>query len=116
MLACSCCCGFDGCPISRVAITANNVSCQGRYATAATGGAQHSLVLTADGLFSFGRNDSGQLGCAERISKSDWGVSIDTPQEVRPGSFGNVSRGCALRNMTSRDITDLQLREEKRVS
>lgn len=48
-----------------------------------TGGAQHSLVLTTEGLFSFGRNDSGQLGCTEEMSKDDWGAFEKYPMEVR---------------------------------
>ena len=46
------------------------------------GGAQHSLVLTTEGLFSFGRNDSGQLGCKEKLSKDDWGAFEKLPMEV----------------------------------
>lgn len=50
---------------------------------AAAGGAQHSLVLTTEGLFSFGRNDSGQLGCTASLGKDDWGAFEKTPMEVR---------------------------------
>lgn len=50
---------------------------------AAAGGAQHSLVLTTEGLFSFGRNDSGQLGCTASLSKDDWGAFEKNPMEVR---------------------------------
>lgn len=49
---------------------------------AAAGGAQHSLVLTTEGLFSFGRNDSGQLGCTASLSKDDWGTFEKNPTEV----------------------------------
>lgn len=50
---------------------------------AAAGGAQHSLVLTTEGLFSFGRNDSGQLGCTASLGKDDWGAFEKNPVEVR---------------------------------
>eukprot|EP00904_Undaria_pinnatifida_P013833 jgi/Undpi1/9580/HiC_scaffold_27.g12036.m1 len=57
---------------------------------ATAGGAQHSLVLTNDGVFSFGRNDSGQLGCTAKVSKDDWGSSENTPMEVfLPPDSGN---------------------------
>lgn len=46
------------------------------------GGAQHSLVLSIEGLFSFGRNDSGQLGCTETLSSKDWGAFEPLPMEV----------------------------------
>ena len=47
------------------------------------GGGQHSLVLTTEGVFSFGRNDSGQLGCTDELSRDDWGVFEKEPMEVR---------------------------------
>eukprot|EP00903_Cladosiphon_okamuranus_P016988 g15658.t1 len=57
---------------------------------AAAGGAQHSLVLTTEGLFSFGRNDSGQLGCTASLSKDDWGAFEQNPMEVHlPEDAGN---------------------------
>lgn len=56
---------------------------QGLNTMAAAGGAQHSLVLTTEGLFSFGRNDSGQLGCTASLGKDDWGAFEKNPMEVR---------------------------------
>ncbi|CAN0338849.1 unnamed protein product [Pylaiella littoralis] len=57
---------------------------------AAAGGAQHSLVLTTEGLFSFGRNDSGQLGCTASLGKDDWGAFEKNPMEVHlPDDAGN---------------------------
>ena len=58
---------------------------------ATAGGAQHSLVLTNDGVFSFGRNDSGQLGCTAKVSKDDWGSSENTPMEVKNYLFFSFS-------------------------
>lgn len=55
---------------------------QGLNTMAAAGGAQHSLVLTTEGLFSFGRNDSGQLGCTASLGKDDWGAFEKNPMEV----------------------------------
>lgn len=55
------------------------------------GGAQHSLVLTTEGLFSFGRNDSGQLGCTEKMSKDDWGAFEKYPMEVSVWAGGQTS-------------------------
>lgn len=50
---------------------------------AVAGGGMHSLVLTTEGLFSFGRKDSGQLGCTAAINKDDWGAFETSPMEVR---------------------------------
>ena len=56
---------------------------KGHDAMATAGGAQHSLVLTMNSLFAFGRNDSGQLGCTASVSKDDWGSFEKSPMEVK---------------------------------
>lgn len=56
----------------------------------ARGGGMHSLVLTTEGLFAFGRNDFGQVGCSEKINAADWGVFVNRPTEVYlPPNEGN---------------------------
>lgn len=54
------------------------------------------MVLATDGLYSFGRNDFGQLGCSARISKEDWGVFKKTPQEVSGSARGEIRVRAAL--------------------
>lgn len=56
---------------------------QGLNTMSARGGGMHSLVLTTEGLFAFGRNDFGQVGCSEKINAADWGVFVNRPTEVR---------------------------------
>ncbi|CAM9177019.1 unnamed protein product [Ectocarpus sp. 12 AP-2014] len=57
---------------------------------AVAGGGMHSLVLTTEGLFSFGRKDSGQLGCTAAINKDDWGAFETSPMEVHlPSGAGS---------------------------
>ncbi|CAM9783301.1 unnamed protein product, partial [Discosporangium mesarthrocarpum] len=49
---------------------------------AVAAGSHHSVVLCMEGLFSFGRNDSGQLGVTEVLKEEDWGSGISDPTEV----------------------------------
>ena len=63
------------------------------------GGAQHSLVLTTKGLFSFGRNDSGQLGCTERLSRDDWGAFEKLPMEVSGRDDGGLEHRTSPRRV-----------------
>ena len=63
------------------------------------GGAQHSLVLTTEGLFSFGRNDSGQLGCTERLSRDDWGAFENLPMEVSGRDDGGLEHRTSPRRV-----------------